>query len=368
MPSAGGTAGAELGDGLFVCDPEPLSGQAAVQGPTPFPVDLPARLGEPGDGMATSPNLLVPLLAMVIAAVVSFALCPLLAKFASRLGLMDEPDSGRKRHDRPIPLVGGVAVALGAGAALLWADCNLAAWLLVGGMGSVGFLDDLVGLRPGPKFTLQLLLPSALCAAFLLPSAVRSGLLAHATQAVPIILIAGGGLMLFIALLTNAFNFTDNSNGQCAGLAIVSLSAEGAILWIQGDGVGAMFPLAFAAAFLGFLPWNYPAARAFLGDCGSHIAGCSVAWGGLGVLVSRRPADAPILAAGVALILAVPLLDMLVAVGGRLRRGQAPWKGDLTHLSHRLVARGLKPAAAVGLLWFAALVTSAAGVFLLIRK
>ncbi|MFZ4695035.1 MAG: hypothetical protein ACOYMV_07910 [Verrucomicrobiia bacterium] len=56
---------------------------------------------------------------------------------------------------------------------------------------------------------------------------------------------------------------------------------------------------------------------------------------------------------------------MAVAVGGRLRRGQAPWKGDLTHLSHRLVARGLKPAAAVAVLWLAALVTSAAGVLVL---
>ena len=315
--------------------------------------------------MVTSLNLPVPFVAATMAAVVSFTLCPFLVRLAPRLGLMDAPDAGRKKHGRPIPLVGGIAVWIGAGVALLWADPRLlAAWVLVGSMGGVGLADDLLGLRPGWKLLLQFLLPSL---AWGIGISISRGFPweVFGIEAFTVL----GALLLPIVVLSNAFNFTDNSNGQCAGLAVLTLSAEGVVFLMRGDESSAAIFLVFATAFLGFLPWNFPVARAFLGDCGSHMAGCCAAlgsvpliWGGPSGFSAPHHSSNLL---GVALLFFIPLLDMAVAVGGRLRRGKAPWKGDLTHLSHRLVARGLKSAVAVAVLWFAALVTSAAGVLVL---
>lgn len=298
--------------------------------------------------------------AVVGAALLSCALCPLLAKAAPRLGLMDAPDEDRKRHGRPIPIVGGIAVWLAAGFALFLTDrAALLAWGWIGLMGGVGLTDDLVGWRAGPKLALQFGVSCVLAAIALAvsPSKGSDGE----------VVVALCGFLLALVVLVNAFNFTDNSNGQCAGLAVVSLGAEGLVLGARGGESSGFFPLIFAAAFLGFLIWNYPSARVFLGDCGSHLAGCAVAFAGLTVVEdagsSARIADF----LGLGLLAFVPLLDFAVAVGGRLLRGQAPWKGDMTHLFHRLVARGMKPAAAVAALWLAALVASALGALILLR-
>lgn len=303
-----------------------------------------------------------PAAAPLLAAAVTFALCPLLARLAPRLGLMDEPDAGRKRHGRPIPLVGGIAVALGSLTVFPWADGDSRwAWVLVGAMGTVGLLDDLLGLRPSVKLGLQFLIPAIPMVALLTATGVPWT--AISAEGCAII----GAFVVVPMLLANAYNFTDNSNGQCAGLAAIGLGAQGAVFWLKGDPGAAVFPLGFSVAFLGFLPWNYPSARSFLGDCGSHVAGCSAALGALTLALESKSVRTAGMVLGAGLTVCIPLLDFAVAVGGRLLRGQAPWKGDTTHLYHRLVARGLKPAAAVAVLWLAAIVTSAAGVLILLR-
>lgn len=298
-------------------------------------------------------------MAAAVAASVSFALCPLLARAAPRFGLMDAPDEERKRHGHPIPLVGGIAIWLATGLALALMDrASLLLWGLVGSMGSVGLADDALGLRPGPKLALQVGFPGVFVAAYVTPASVAFGWNE---------LVALGSLLLAMVALANAFNFTDNSHGQCAGLAVVSLGAEGLALFARGETSLALFPWALASAFGGFLAWNYPRARVFLGDCGSHLAGGAVALVGL-TMVWRVGSPARIADfLGLGLLTFVPLLDFAVAIGGRLLRGQAPWEGDRTHLFHRLAARGLTPSAAVAVLWLVALAASAAGVLVLSR-
>jgi len=105
---------------------------------------------------------------------------------------------------------------------------------------------------------------------------------------------------------------------------------------------------------IGFLPFNFPRARAFLGDSGSHLIGYSLAV--LAILPHfynpRHPRPLAVLAP--LLILAVPLFDMARVVILRWRAGRPFYQGDTNHLSHRLVRAGLSARNAVLLIWLSA--------------
>jgi len=112
-------------------------------------------------------------------------------------------------------------------------------------------------------------------------------------------------------------------------------------------------------ALLGFLPHNFPNARAFLGDAGSHLVGYLL--GVLAVLphfyTAREPRRLAVLTP--LLVLAIPLADLARVVLLRWRMGKAFYLGDTNHLSHRLVRAGLNRTIAVVLIWLAATVIGA---------
>jgi len=188
-------------------------------------------------------------------------------RWAARAGWLDLPGQ-RSNHVRPIPRGGGVGIA----AALLLAvpllplptaeRTALGASLLL--VALLGLLDDRRGLRAGRKFAGQVLAvaPLALVAApgllALLPVEIALGL--------PLAVLAAAAVLLF---LVNAWNFMDGIDGIAALSAVVlGLLALG-----LGDAALAWFGLALAAACAGFLPWNLPRARLFMGDAGSHVLG-----------------------------------------------------------------------------------------------
>lgn len=331
------------------------------------------------------------LLAAVSACFTVLASLPLWRRWCLRTGLVDDPGY-RKIHDRPIPLAGGLAVMTGllvptllAGLALWWQrtggngggsavltgpisrdigrfihlDPN-SAFLLQYGLGRraieltgiflgafgmlwVGWLDDKHELKPRAKFAGQLLI-AALVAA--------TG--ARITLFVPSILFSYVITILWILTVINAFNFMDNMNGLCAGLGAIG-ACHFAIL-AAGDGQYLVALIAFLTfgALLGFLPYNFPQARAFLGDAGSHLVGYLLAV--LAILphfysarhLRRWAVLIPLL------VLAIPLADMVWVVLLRWRLGQPFYQGDTNHLSHRLVRRGLTRAQAVLVIWLAA--------------
>jgi UDP-GlcNAc:undecaprenyl-phosphate GlcNAc-1-phosphate transferase len=154
--------------------------------------------------------------------------------------------------------------------------------------------------------------------------------------------------------VTNAFNFMDNMNGLCAGLSAIAAGWLAAIALGQDQYLVALFALLMVGALLGFLPYNFPKASAFLGDAGSHLAGYLLAV--LAILPHFYSRKHPQVWAVFSplLILAVPLGDIVWVVLLRWRRGQPFYVGDTNHLSHRLVRRGLSPTAAVLCLWLLA--------------
>ncbi len=208
---------------------------------------------------------------------------PLWRRWCLRAGLVDDPGH-RKIHDAPVPLAGGLAVLTGL-AAPLAAGVIAVKFQLLGihttellsyglsrralelisilfgalGMVTLGCWDDKHELRPAMKFAGQCLIAVAVAAA-----GVRITLFVHSTPFSYLITI------LWILTVTNAFNFMDNMNGLCAGLGAIAASVFALIAAGDGQYLVALIAFVSAGALLGFLPYNYPRATAFLGDSGGN--------------------------------------------------------------------------------------------------
>ncbi len=292
---------------------------------------------------------------------------PLWRKWCLRVNLVDDPGH-RKIHDQPTPLAGGFAVLTGillplfAGAVLLKlgvvkiSSANLivhgidrrALELAVIAFGAIaitflGWLDDKHELKPLPKFAGQFLI------ALLVAIACK-----RITLFVPNIFFSYAITILWLLTVINAFNFMDNMNGLCAGLGAIGAWKFGVIAGADGEYLVALIALLVCGALVGFLPWNFPNARAFLGDAGSHLVGYLLAVLAILPHFYTRQNPHPLAVLTPLFVLAIPLLDLAQVVIFRTLKRKPFWIGDTNHLSHRLVQLGLNRTKAVLLLWLAA--------------
>jgi UDP-GlcNAc:undecaprenyl-phosphate GlcNAc-1-phosphate transferase len=164
----------------------------------------------------------------------------------------------------------------------------------------------------------------------------------------PLRIVAGLGVVGLI----NAFNMLDNMDGLSGGVAFIAagyLAVLGALLggeWLSF--------VVLMGAVAGFLLWNRPPAKIFLGDAGSTFLGFLIALGT--ARLALRPGGPAGAWAMPLCVAAVPCYDLLSVVTLRLSQGRSPFHADKQHLSHRLVARGLAPPAAVGVIHLMAVV------------
>jgi UDP-GlcNAc:undecaprenyl-phosphate GlcNAc-1-phosphate transferase len=176
-----------------------------------------------------------------------------------------------------------------------------------------------------------------------------------------------GGLLtvLLVVTMVNAMNFVDGLDGLAAGIGLISASATLAfslhLIKMTGGDVKAYAPAliasALAGACLGFLPHNFQPAKIFMGDSGSMLIGLMLA--AASTTASGQVADygasetlallSPLLV--VAAVLFVPLLDLLMAVVRRTRKGLSPFHADKMHLHHRLLEIGHSQRRAVLLIY-----------------
>ena len=320
---------------------------------------------------------------LALSFVLSCLLTFIMIRVAPRLGFVDKP-GGRKIHANPKPLGGGVAIFWGIALpvvgglvavhvlspeffgsdllALHWAGIKhqtplalavLAAMLVLHLM---GLRDDARAMGPFVKLFIQLGVTTALAIVADLRAMEFLGY-------IPSIIVT----VLWITAITNAFNFLDNMDGLSAGVAAVCTTAFlVTALTIQQWFVAAMLAL-LLGALLGFLVFNFPPAKIFMGDSGSLVIGFV-----LGVLTVRttylRPEQT--FAAGwysifaPLIVLAVPLYDLIVVSAIRLSRGKSPFVGDTNHFSHRLVARGMSRRTAVLCLYLITAATAIAAILL----
>lgn len=270
------------------------------------------------------------LFGLAVAASAAFA-----RPLAVRLGVLDMPDGGRKRHQVPTPLVGGVALmaplGLVAAGSALWAPA-FAPILAVAALANLGFLvlgflDDRRHVAP----KVRLLVSLALILVFV---AIEPDLVVRTIDAPSLgWTVALGALAVPFAVvcligLLNAVNMADGKNGLVIGLAS---SWVAMLLAYAPDGL-VPYLACFLLGLLILLPFNL-AGRLFLGDAGSYSIGVTV--GVLAMYVHGQNARLP--AVLVMLWLLVPVLDCLRLIATRMIEGRSPFSGDRNHLHHRLM-------------------------------
>jgi UDP-GlcNAc:undecaprenyl-phosphate GlcNAc-1-phosphate transferase len=272
--------------------------------------------------------LSLPLLALLSAAVVR----GLIAR-----PLLDRPDA-RKAHVRPTPTAGGLGVvaAVAAGMALLSAagdpgpGANLPLLLAALAMAALGLLDDRFDLPALPRLVAQAAAAGV---------AIAGGLVLERIALPGLGEVPFGPVLtlLWFLLCTNAVNFLDGADGLAGGSLLVAclmLAAVGAVL---GAPFVVALSLCLAAGLAGFLPFNWPPARIFLGDVGSQAAGFLLA--ALGV-AGALAAEARLSFAIVPLLLAAHLFDACFTVARRALAREPFWRPHRTHLFQMALRAG----------------------------
>ncbi len=267
-----------------------------------------------------------------VACAVAVVATPLAMALARRTGLVDRPGP-LKVQRTPVPYLGGLGVA--AGLAIAGFESEVRLLLPPLAALTLGVSDDARDLDPKLRLTCECAIGVAVAAA--VPHHGVAAFLAAAVVTV---------------VLINAVNLLDGLDALASG---VGLAAAVGMAWVT-EGDGRALALALVGALAGFLVWNKPRAKVYLGDGGAYLLGTVLAE--LWALTWRPggPVGRPVAAA---LLVAVPLIDTTVAVVRRRRSGHPLFQGDRAHVYDQLVDRGLTVPVAVGccVLGQAALVT-----------
>ncbi|MBI4569798.1 MAG: undecaprenyl/decaprenyl-phosphate alpha-N-acetylglucosaminyl 1-phosphate transferase, partial [Planctomycetes bacterium] len=320
------------------------------------------------------------LLGGIVLAATAFVLCAVLARVAGaiavRLGHVDRPGP-RKIHAAAVPYGGGVAIFLTvnvlAAAALALFGAGLAAWpealapwmralsfrpvaeerheIAILGVGAgvflLGWLDDVVSIRPGIKIAVEALLFSALPAA-----GVTISVLGNQGPG-----IAGAATVLWLLFACNSFNLLDNHDGV---LAAVGAVVAAALALVAGESASPEAPAAqwavaalmllLLGALLGFLTRNFPPARLFAGDAGSLYVGYLLGAAAVEVTFVYAGTARVLPVVMPALIFAVPAYDTMSVILIRLRARRSPLAADRSHFAHRLRDLGFTAGETLGVI------------------
>jgi len=277
------------------------------------------------------PEVLQPLVPLVIAVVLSAALTPVARAWAKKTGLLDLP-SVRKAHQTPTPLMGGTAVfvAIAAAAVLCGLITGRTAAIAVGSVVVflIGLLDDIKGMRPGTKLAGQ-----SIAAAV----AIALGPVVRVTGIWPVDVLL---TLVWVVGLTNSLNLLDNMDGISSGVAAINALFIFFAATVFKDAQLGSIALCLSGAALGFLLYNFPPASIFLGDAGSMLYGFILA--GLGVLLANHATHGSDILAPV-ILMGLPILDTTLVTVVRIAEGRRISQGGKDHISHRLALLGASP-------------------------
>ena len=309
-----------------------------------------------------------------LALFLSFVLTRSVRDFARARGWLAAPTHDRHLHATPLPRLGGVAIFLSfatcMGLAAAWASRypNLHSATLFGTMKTIlvpaalvfllGVYDDVRGVGPYVKFTVQAIAASMLYAGGLriinipvlfgdrpLPSSVE-------------LLFT----VIWVLAITNAFNLIDGLDGLAAGSALFSTMVAFVLAVFHGPVLVEVMTIALAGAILGFLRFNFNPATIFLGDSGSLFIGFL-----LSALALHGAQKAPtIVAVAIPIVsFGLPILETVLSVIRRLISGRPVFTADREHIHHKLLQHGMSHRQVVILLYGVSAVFAMLSLFLL---
>jgi len=287
---------------------------------------------------------------------ISLFLTYLVRHLARQIGIIAEPRKDRW-HVQPTALLGGVAIYVSfvIGVSVYYSDITSIRRLLIGSglLFIVGFVDDLVPIKPYIKLAAQLIAAS---------SVVFTGIYLPWTQIVVLDIVL---TFAWLVGITNAINMLDNMDGLAAGISIIACLFLSVTFYLNGQISVCILPLLLAAAITGFFIFNYNPASIFMGDCGSMFIGFMIAGMALISTEQRTRNIAAVLATPV-LIMLMPIFDTTIVTISRRLNGRPLSQGGKDHSSHRLVALGMSDRRAVLTLY--ALSITAGVLALIVRK
>ncbi|MBN2329026.1 MAG: undecaprenyl/decaprenyl-phosphate alpha-N-acetylglucosaminyl 1-phosphate transferase [Candidatus Omnitrophica bacterium] len=283
---------------------------------------------------------------LILSGLASLLTTPLLRRMAIALDITDKP-SNRKVHDQPIPYLGGLAFHFSMTAALLYVfwkapyilDAQISSQQLLAlygvamGFQLLGVVDDARPVSPKIKLLIQTILAVIL---------VRSGFVIEQVSnpfggAIPFGWIGGLASVLWILTIVNAINFIDGLDGLAAGIVFFAALANFLIALYPWQNFVCLISLVLMGATIGFLPYNFSPAKIFMGDAGSLYLGVLLA----GSSLVSNTKGATVMSLSLPLvILSIPLLDALLTVVRRGKRGMNLFTADRGHVHHRLLRLG----------------------------
>jgi UDP-GlcNAc:undecaprenyl-phosphate GlcNAc-1-phosphate transferase len=313
----------------------------------------------------------------------TFAVIPLIVRFASTYGLYDYPDllptvnpnAARRIHTRPIPRLGGLGIVTGFFLSMLiWVSpLPLRSIFFISMlMFTVGVVDDLRPLSAKSRLVLQCLF---------------SGLIVwHAdlgieylrlTESIQISVpnLAGVLLSTFVVVgAINAINLTDGLDGLAGGVVLIGIVLISMLHFLATQDLGLLLCLSvpLIGSLLGFLRYNTHPATIFMGDGGSNwlgfmigifivlvLNGATLSAEGENLVLNKAQANIPFISA--IMCLAVPIVDTAFVMIRRLASGKKIMAPDRGHFHHTLMKIGLSHPQSVVTIYFLALVTGTLG-------
>jgi UDP-GlcNAc:undecaprenyl-phosphate GlcNAc-1-phosphate transferase len=300
-----------------------------------------------------------------------YLLMPIAHWLAWKTKLLDVP-KGRKGHNRPMPLSGGLAMFVGVLVMIIFfaGVQKIIAVLAVGGaiLVGIGWLDDTYKAKQKefpalPKLLVQLLVAVMV---FFLDIRIHGISLSwlggdEGSYIVFPVWVSLLATVLWIVGLINMVNFLDGVDGLAAGATVFSAVTLFFLSLVKGQELTALLAVALAGAALAFLRFNFFPANIFMGDAGSMFLGFTLAI----ISLEGTMKGATLISLVVTVLaLGLPVVDTIQVMISRLMAGSPMYQADRRHVHHRLMSRGLSAKQTVVLLYLVSFLFSALSLFL----
>ena len=317
-------------------------------------------------------NIIVFIIITVFALLVNTFLTPLLIRLSHKYQWYDSNDK-RKIHTGDIPRIGGLGIFVSFVAALLlfliickfsnihlnniskYKHLSLVLGFFI--ITALGVIDDFISIRAWQKFLIQI------TAALIVSTGgfnFQFFYIPFIRYNIPLYFFSHALTIFWIISLCNAINLIDGIDGLAGGISAIAVLFYGIIFYITGNSTAAGLSFSLLGGILGFLIFNFPPAKIFMGDSGSLFLGFSLS---VIPLVNNKPPVSSTVLFLPLILLIIPILDMIAAMLRRIRRGIPIFSPDREHVHHKLMDFGLSNRKILFTLYFYSALAGITGLF-----